>query len=187
MFDCFGVLVSELAPVWFASRYERGRAAELKQYFFADADCGKKSIKQLIEEISEKLGIDKDVIIAEWKSIFHINYDLFNFLGQFRIDNPNCDIILVSNAPQGLVEAIFTKYDLEKYFDAVFVSWKYKMAKPNPSFYRLCLEQMQRQYKKILMIDDNPTNLKGISQLGIEPVVYSNNELLIKKIYEEIA
>lgn len=183
MMDCFGVLVGELAPVWFAKRFEPRKAREMKDFYFGGADRGEKDIKTLIRDISVGLGIDKDVIVQELSEIFNVNQELFDYLKVLK--KRGNDVILVSNAPEGLVESIFDAYDFRKYFDNVFVSWKYKTAKPDLDYYRLCLSLNGGNYDKIFMIDDNEANLKGLAEIGVIPVLFRGNEALFKRLEEE--
>ena len=52
IFDFFGVLCSEIAPVWFEQRYEKNIAAQLKSRFFSDADLGNITMSELFEKMS---------------------------------------------------------------------------------------------------------------------------------------
>lgn len=176
--DCFGVVTSELAPVWFAKRFPKKQAQELKERYFGNADLGGKSILQLMDDLSNGLGIEKSVIIKEFTEIFSLNVELLRYLREIKLNRSDCDVVLLSNAPQGLVESIFEKYGLYPYFDKVFVSWRYGIAKPNKRFYRLCLEETGGDYGEIFMIDDNPKNLENLSELNITPVLYVGNNKL---------
>lgn len=186
IFDCFGVLVGELAPIWFAKRYEPQKASELKQLYFGNADLGERTVSQLFDDLSAGLGIDKNVIIREFTEIFTINDELFARLEHWQEKYPQHDFVLLSNAPQGLVERIFDKYGFYKYFNKTFVSWQYKMAKPNREFYKLCVTQMNANYDKVFMIDDNSNNINGLEEIGITPVLYRNNEQLFERIEAEL-
>ena len=71
IFDCFGVLTSELAPVWFGKRFEPQQAKELKERYFGNADLGGKTINELMDDLARGLNIDRAVIIREFTEIFH--------------------------------------------------------------------------------------------------------------------
>ncbi len=182
MFDCFGVLIGELAPIWFSKRYPPEEAIQLKDFYFNSADSGEKDMKTLISDLSTGLNIERDVIVKEFEEIFTINYELFDYLKVLK--KRGNDIILVSNAPEGLVESIFSSFDLYKYFDNVFVSWKYKMIKPNLEYYKLCLSINNGTYDKVFMIDDNQNNLNNLESIGVTPIHFVNNENLIKELEE---
>ena len=104
-----------------------------------------------------------------------MNVELLRYLREIKLNRSDCDVVLLSNAPQGLVESIFEKYGLYPYFDKVFVSWRYGIAKPDKRFYQLCLEETGGDYDEIFMIDDNPKNLENLSELNITPVLYVGN------------
>lgn len=175
IFDCFGVLTSELAPVWFGKRFPPQQAKELKERYFGNADLGGKTISQLMDDLSSGLSIDKNVIIREFTEIFSLNVELLSYIRNLKLNRPDYDVALLSNAPQGLVESIFNEFGLYRRFDKIFISWQYKTAKPDRRFYEICLKGMGAKYGKIFMIDDNPTNLTGLTEMGITPVLFTNN------------
>ncbi len=186
IFDCFGVLTSELAPVWFGKRFEPQQAKELKERYFGNADLGGKTINELMDDLARGLNIDRAVIIREFTEIFSLNVELLNYIRGLKRDRNDCDIALLSNAPKGLVESINKKYGLHRCFDKTFVSWQYGTAKPDRRFYEICINGMGAEYVKIFMIDDNQINLKGLSEMGITPVLFTNNTELFALLDGEI-
>ena len=174
IFDCFGVITSEIAPIWFASRYPDDEAKKLKEEYFAGADRGEKSIGELVTRLSEGLNIPKNEIIEDWKKIFTVNYELIELISELK---KSCYIALLSNAPQGLVESIIDKYEFGNLFDKVFISSHYKMAKPDRDFYSLCIDSFD-DADNFYMIDDNTKNLDGLSELKIKTHLFKTNDLL---------
>ena len=181
IFDCFGVITSEIAPIWFASRYPEEEAKRLKEAYFAGADRGEKSIGELIDRLSSGLNIPRNEIIDDWKKIFTVNYDLINLIKELKSKH---SIALLSNAPLGLVEAIISTYNLENLFDKVFISSHYKMAKPDKEFYRLCMDGF-KDANSYYMIDDNIKNLSVLSELNINTHLFKSNEGLIEYLRKE--
>lgn len=181
IFDCFGVITSEIAPVWFASRYSPEEAANLKEMYFFGADRGEISINELIDNLSDGLNIPRQTIISEWESLFSINDHLIDLIGKLRVQH---SIALLSNAPRGLVEVIFEKYGLGNLFDKIFISSHYNMAKPDKEFYKLCKDAFP-DAKQVYMIDDNPKNLEGLEALNIKKHLFTSNEALIHYLHKE--
>lgn len=181
IFDCFGVITSEIAPPWFLSKYPEEEAKALKNKYFGKADRGEKTISQLIDELSVGLNIKRDTIIKEWTEIFSVNYELIDYIRKLKKDYY---IALLSNAPEGLVEAILEKYNLYDLFDKAFISSAYKMAKPDKEFYMLCVNSFDKM-DKIYMIDDNDKNLENLDLLGIKAIKYISNDELFKALKEE--
>ena len=174
IFDCFGVITSEIAPIWFASRYPADEAKKLKEMYFAGADRGDKTIGELVDGLSLGLNIPREEIIEDWKRIFTVNFDLINLIRELK---KNHNIALLSNAPCGLVEAIVDKYEIGDLFDKIFISSHYKMSKPDRGFYRLCMDSFDN-IDSFYMIDDNFKNLDGLSELNIKTHLFKTNELL---------
>lgn len=172
IFDCFGVLCSEIAPVWFARHFEAEEARRLKVLYFSGADRGDTDLDTLIAQLSQGLGFSQDQIRQEWADIFTLNLPLVEYIRSLRNTH---HLALLSNAPKGLVEQIFDHYRLYELFDQVFISSHYAMAKPDRAFYLLCTAAFAGQYDRAFMIDDNQANLCGLEELGITPIHFTAN------------
>ena len=181
IFDCFGVICSEIAPVWFRRHFEVAEAKHLKEKFFAGADRGDMDIETLIDRLAEEAGFDSDDIRREWGEIFSLNRPLLDHIQTLRRSH---HVALLSNASIGLVEGIFDHFDLWSYFDRVFISSHYRMAKPDREFYQLCLDAFT--YDRAFMIDDNMMNLDGLEQIGITPILFTSNEALFAQLKKEL-
>ena len=177
IFDCFGVLVSEIAPRWFAGRFEPDKANELKNYYFRDADSGKVNIHEVLCQISRDLNIDHDILLQEWNELIQINRALFEYAKGLR---KTARVALLSNAPVGLVDKILKDNNLEDCFDKVFISGECKIVKPSIEFYNLCVNSFGEKFDKIYMIDDNPQNFVELEGSGIIPVTYVDNQTLFE-------
>ena len=179
IFDCFGVVCSEIAPVWFGCHFEQEEAKRLKAHYFAGADRGDTDIETLIDRLAAGLGFDADDIRREWGEIFSLNRELLEYIDGLRQEH---HVALLSNAPEGLVERIFDHFDLWNRFDRVFISSHYRMAKPDRAFYQLCLDAFCGQYARAFMIDDNRANLDGLEQIGITPIRFVSNTALLQEL-----
>lgn len=80
------------------------------------------------------------------------------------------------------MDYLFDRFDLHKYFDYKFVSSAYGTAKPDMEFYRLCLNSFAEQFDKVYFTDDNPSNLIGLEQFGITPVLFLNAQDFMQKV-----
>lgn len=181
IFDCFGVLCSEIAPVWFARHYEEEEAKRLKSLYFAGADRGEVDLETLITRLARELGFPADQIRREWGEIFTLNQPLLDYIASLRSKH---HLALLSNAPLGLVEQIFAHFGLDALFDRVFISSHYRMAKPDRAFYLLCTDAFAGKFDKAFMIDDNPANLCGLEEIGITPVLFTGNEAFFDRMKE---
>lgn len=173
IFDFFGVLCSEIAPVWFASRYDEEEAKRLKDHFFVKADLGEISMEDLFKQMSLELDIPIDTIKKEWEPLFVLNHSLFQYIKKLK---QQYTVILLSNAPLGLLDDIIEKHHLRSYFDKIFISCHLKMAKPDINIYLHCIQSFQKQFDKIYMIDDNVKNLECLDKINIVPILFQTNE-----------
>lgn len=179
IFDCFGVICSEIAPVWFARHFEASEAKRLKAQYFSGADRGDTDIDTLIDRLAQGLGFRSADIRREWGEIFSLNRELLNYISTLRTTQ---HVALLSNAPEGLVERIFDHFELWDCFDRVFISSHYRMAKPDHAFYQLCLDAFAGQYDRAFMIDDNMINLAGLEDMGIIPIHFTSNIALMQEL-----
>ena len=183
IFDCFGVICSEIAPVWFGRHFEAGEAMRLKALYFAGADRGDTDIETLIERLADGLGFEAEDIRREWGEIFSLNRPLLDYIQVLRRTH---HVALLSNAPEGLVEQIFDYFDLWDQFDRVFISSHYRMAKPDRAFYQICLDAFRGEYDSAFMIGDNVSNLEGLEELSITPIHFTSNQVLFARLEQEI-
>ena len=173
IFDFFGVLCSEIAPVWFGQRYEKDKAEELKSRYFSDADLGNITMSKLLEKMSIELDYDINALQNELNALICINFDMLSYIEKLR---EKYEIALLSNAPLEFLDDILDKYKIRKYFDKIFISCHMRVAKPDIKAYLNCIESYPPGFEKIYMIDDNPKNLEHISAIGIEPILFRSNQ-----------
>ncbi len=179
IFDCFGVIFGEIAPIFFEKYFSPEKAAELKEKFFVPADLGEVTLDELFENMSKEINIDKKRIIKEWNELIVLNEEIIPFIEELHKNNT---VILLSNAPLGFVEKLMSEYRLEHLFDKMFISCNLKMSKPNPEIYRHCVNSFDKKFDKVYMIDDNLKNLEPLTQLGITPVHFTSIEKLIEDL-----
>lgn len=178
IFDCFGVIFDEIAPVFFRKYLPEEQAAVVKEKIFIPADLGEITYDQIFDRISEEMNIDRDEVCTVWQSLIHLREEMIPVIEKL---SENADIALLSNAGLGFVESLFEKYDLNRLFDKVFVSCNLKMAKPDPEIYKYCVSQFNKDYDNIYMIDDNISNIEHLPELGITPVLFTGIENLKNK------
>ncbi len=179
IFDCFGVIFDEIAPVFFQRHFSSDVASALKDKYFAPADLGEITFDELIDGMAEELNMDKDFILEEWESLIHLNEEIVGVIEKL---GEKYDLALLSNAPLGIVESLFEKYNLERLFDKIFISCNLKISKPNPEIYKHCVNQFGKNYDKIYMIDDNLKNLEPLPEIGITPIHFTRIEKMLSEI-----
>ena len=171
IFDCFGVVFGEVAPVFFRKHFPPEEAAVLKDKYFIPADLGLVTFDELFDSIAEELGMKKEDVLAEWNSIIRLNEEIIPVIKELKKDS---DVILLSNAVESFVEGLFEEYNLNPLFDKIFISCHLKMAKPDPAIYQYAVAQMNKEYDEIYMIDDNIANIENLHKIGIKGIQYKN-------------
>ena len=179
--DCFGVVLDEIAPIWFQEHFRNPQEAKLlKDKYFVPFDLGDVSFDEVMGQMAEELHFEKDELKEYWLEGVVINQELLAFYDHLREQG---DIIaLASNAGKPFLDDILDQHDLRRHFDAVFISSHFHIVKPNPAFYEKCLSSFSDPFSEIFMIDDSPANLQGLRELGIQPILFQGNEELRKRL-----
>lgn len=179
IFDCFGVIFGEIAPIFFERYFSPEKAAELKEKFFVPGDLGEITLDEIFDGMSKEMGMDKERITKEWNELIVLNEEIVPVIEKLREEYT---VILLSNAPLGFVEKLMSEYELEYLFDKIFISCNLKMSKPNSEIYKHCVESFENRFDKVYMIDDNIKNLEPLPKLGITPVHFTG----LKKMLEDL-
>lgn len=179
IFDCFGVIFEEIAPVFFRNHFEGEAAAILKEKYFVPADRGEITREELFDLMSAELCMKKDDILREWDELTRLRTYMVPVIEKL---GETADIALLSNAPTGFVEEIFEKNNLNRLFDKIFVSSALKMAKPDAEIYLHCVSSFGKKYDEIFMIDDNEKNLEHLKNIGITPVLFTDVDSMLEAL-----
>ena len=123
--------------------------------------------------MEKELNWKKEEILSEWNKLFIVKQDTVSVIPGVR---EKADVVLLSNAPKGLVERLFEENNLTQLFDRMIVSANVGLAKPDPEIYRLCVSSTGKEYDEIYMIDDSPANLERLPEIGITPVLFTKPE-----------
>lgn len=183
IFDCFGVIFGEIAPLFFSRHFRGDEAVKLKDKYFIPADMGLITQNQLFSLMAKELSMDKQTILDEWEELIKLNE---NMPAVIEALGKKYDIALLSNAPEGFVERLLEEYNLTHLFDKIFISSALKMAKPDPEIYRHCVCAFGKEYDEIYMIDDNLKNLEVLPDLGIKGIHFTCIENMLRDLGEAL-
>lgn len=175
IFDCFGVIFDEIAPVFFRRHFDEETARTLKDKYFIPADLGEITREELFDRMSAELGMKKEDILSEWNELIRLRPYMVDEIEKIR---EKADVALLSNAPLGFVEKIFSENGIMHLFDKMFISCNLKMAKPDPKIYLHCISSFGKEYEEIYMVDDSLPNVEKLGELGIIGVHFKNAESL---------
>lgn len=179
IFDCFGVIFEEVAPTFLKKFLAEDKALIIKEELFVPADLGKISYDELLTNMAKVLGVDKEEMIKEWNSMFILRESILPII---KALGEKHDVILLSNAPLGVVEDAFEKNGLTPLFKKMFISCNLGLAKPDKEIYLHCVREMGKSYDEIYMVDDNWSNLEHLSEIGITPIHYKGDDSVFDKL-----
>lgn len=180
IFDCFGVVVSDVSNIWMRKHFDEQTQEKIRRDVFRKVDCGVITFDQTFDILSRFCGMPKDAVRAEWNGCMSLLTDTVALINRLR--KLGGTVVLLSNASEEYIEELFTQYNLFGCFDKIFVSAHYGCAKPDEEFYKICLESFSEKFDNVYFTDDNPKNLVGLEKLGIKPLLFTSAEKLKKDL-----
>lgn len=168
-FDFFGVIGSEIAPVFFKRFYDKETAIAMKEKIFQRADRGEISQEETFALVAEGVGLTPKEVEKQFYEAVKIDADMVGWIKEVR---ESAKTVLVSNALSPFLPNIMRKHDLYPLFDHVFISSEIRLAKPDPRFFEYVLNEVGVKGEEVVMIDDNPNNIEAAEREGIRGIVY---------------
>ena len=173
--DFFGVIVGEIIPNFLKNHNNGIYDPILKDSYCMGSDIGDKTVDDLVFELARDFNMKKEDIEEELMSYAKPNYKYIEFLRNYE-----GKVILLSNAPEGLVENIIKHLKIEDIFDNTIISYKLKIAKPDIRIYKEVYKYIDKD-SKILFIDDNIKNLNPVKELGWNTILYKDFDNFIEE------
>ncbi len=173
IFDCFGVIIGEIAPFIFRKYFSEEEAIRVKEEVCRPADLGLLTESEIYDAIGAAVGESGEYIRAEYVRMTRLNEAMPPIIKKL---SENADVAMLSNAMHGFARRVLEKFSLTELFDKVFLSCEHGIMKPNPEYYRLCVDSFGKEYDRIFMIDDNPANLEPLSDLGITGILFESEK-----------
>lgn len=181
LFDFFGVISTEIAPIWFDKHFDSESAIRLKADIFVPADLGLISEEDTYIKMQELSGIPAEKIKEDFYNLISINASLLSHIKALR---ENYKVYIISNASSSFLRKILEDYSLYEYFDGVFVSAEMKIAKPDTKYFDYVLDKIGFTPEEAIMTDDNPKNVKAAANSGIDGIIFENTADFITKLYK---
>ncbi len=178
VFDCFGVVVSDVSTLWMNKHFSPEQMNYTKNEIFRKVDCNKLQFADSFEILGKMCGMSAADVIKEWDALLYPQQDVVELIRQLKQSGQKT--ALLSNASQSYITYIFDKYNLNDIFDKTFISANYGMAKPDREFYEACLGGLAGKFDGIYFTDDNPANLVVPQSMGIKTALFSSLRQLKK-------
>ncbi len=171
--DFFGVIAGEMAPLFFA-RHFKEKGKEIKNHYFEKTDLGIMTFEETLKNICNDYSFSLEEVKKEFESYIKIDNEVISILKKVK---EKANLVLLSNAGDHIVEDILKRFVINDLFDYQFISYRFGIAKPNPLFYQLAKNSTPK-VNKFYMLDDNPSNLENLNEIGIEPILFKNSKQL---------
>jgi putative hydrolase of the HAD superfamily len=179
VFDFFGVICSEVAPLLFPKYLPPERAIEVRHSLLHQADLGLITQDEFFARLAGETGAPKATLEAEFLSYARIDHAVVALIEDLRRMHR---VALLTNAIVPYVREVLARDDLERLFETILVSAEEHLAKPDPKFYRRLLERMATKPQDATMIDDNPDNITAAGTLGMGGIVFVSATQLAKEL-----
>lgn len=200
IFDLGGVIITidhDEAVRRFQALGLKDAAQRLDPYtqggIFGDLEEGKISAEDFRKELSKLVG--REVTFDECRhawlgycgAIPQRNLDVLR-----KLRSEGYRLVLLSNTnPYMMSFVLSTEFDgqghsLEHYLDALYLSYRMKVMKPDETFFRRVLMEEQTPPSECLFVDDGPRNVAAASQVGINTFCPKNGDDWTKEIYHYI-
>lgn len=122
-------------------------------------------------EFWDKTSINFEAIEERYLDSYTFDPELIDLI---QSHNDDFHFVALTNHPTEWIEYLTEKYELNKYFEKIYVSGKLKIQKPQKAIYKMIMLDAHVQPSDIIVIDDQKKNLKAANSLGMK-TAYVNN------------
>lgn len=198
IFDLGGVIITidhQQAVRRFEELGLKDAAQQLDPYtqggIFGDLEMGKISAEEFRQELSKLVG--RTLTYEECRYCWlgycgDIPQRNLDVLRQLRAEGYR--LVLLSNTNPFMMSFMLSPdfdgqgHSLEDYLDALYLSFKMKVMKPDENFFRQVLMAEKTLPSECLFVDDGPRNVATASQIGINTFCPKNGEDWTGDIYQ---
>ena len=181
LFDFFGVISSEVSPIWFKRYFNEEEALEIKEEIMSKGDKGELSEEEVYELIASRMNMTSLKIKEDFNELIKINFELVEYIKELKKEYR---VYLLSNAMSSFLRRILDKYNLYELFNEVYISSEMKLVKPYEEFFNHVINKENIDPSNAVMIDDNKKNILGAIKTNLNGIVYTDvNDLKEKLTY----
>ena len=179
LFDFFGVISSEVSPIFFKRYFNEEEAKIVKEEIMSKGDKGELSEEEIYDLIAKRVNETPLKVKEDFKELIHINYELVNHIKELKQEYR---IYLLSNAISSFLRRILKENNLYELFNEVYISGEIKLIKPYKEYFNYVIEKENLDPSMCIMIDDNKKNIKGAISCNLNGIVFTNNKDLKEKL-----
>jgi putative hydrolase of the HAD superfamily len=92
------------------------------------------------------------------------------------------ELAMLNNEARELNDYRIERFELGRYFDVFFSSCYLGLRKPDPKFYELALDVLQRDPEEVAFIDDRIHNCEAAQALGIHAIRYQDEAQCVQAL-----
>ena len=170
VFDCFGVIVDEIAPPWIERYFAPEEAARVKKEVVGSADLGQITEQEMFERLGALTGCTSQQAQAGWMELSVVRPGMPELLRSLR---QKAKVVMLSDAPGTFLHRMLKVRGLSDLFDSIYVSSELHMVKPDPAFFRHVLAEQGVPPERAIMIDDRVKNVCGAESVGMQGLLYN--------------
>ena len=179
LFDFFGVISSEVSPVFFKRYFNEEDAKIIKEEIMSKGDKGELSEEEIYDLISKRVNVTPLKVKEDFKELIHINNELVTYIKELKKEYK---VYLLSNAISSFLNRILKENNLYELFTKVYISSEMKLIKPNKEFFNYVIEKENLDPSLCIMIDDNKKNIEGAIKCNLNGVIFTNNKDLFTEL-----
>ena len=179
LFDFFGVISSEVSPIFFKRYFNDEDAKLIKEEIMSKGDKGELSEEEIYDLISKRVNITPLKVKEDFKKLIHINNELVSYIKELKKEYK---VYLLSNAISSFLRRILKENNLYELFNEVYISSEIKLIKPYKEFFNYVIEKENLDPSLCVMIDDNKKNIEGAINCKLNGIVFTNNKDLKEKL-----
>lgn len=135
------------------------------------------SLKEGFEEVTEAFNVRVpdfvyDKMVGMWNKFSILSKPFEDTLEALEQLKKEYKIVLLSNTDNFSLRQVMDKFDLEKYFDKIYLSCETGLLKSNTDSFKQVLKDMKMKEEDALMIGDSPqSDLKGAEAANVPAVL----------------
>ena len=179
LFDFFGVISSEVSPIFFKRYFNEEEAKIVKEEIMSKGDKGELNEEEIYDLIAKRVNETPLKVKEDFKELIHINYELVNYIKELKKEYR---IYLLSNAVSSFLRRILKENNLYELFNEVYNSGEIKLIKPYKEYFNYVIEKENLDPSMCIMIDDNKKNIEGAISCNLNGIVFTNNKDLKEKL-----
>ena len=168
VFDCFGVLYPQATGEFFEKHKSLFTNHALLDELNIEIDLGQITRRELYTRLLERTDLSVNHVIKEIDEKLIFDPKLIDLIKKLK---SKYKIGLLSNAGEEEIEIIY-RDKLDSLFDAIIVSYREKLIKPDPEIFRVAARELKMELSECIFTDDSQTNIEAAKNLGMQTIFY---------------